>query len=37
MGFIDREQVLRIAAPLKGNAYAKYLLAMIADSTSDSQ
>ncbi len=31
MGFIDAEQVERLAAPLKGNAYAQYLLAMLQD------
>ena len=41
MGFIDAAQVERLAAPLKGNAYAQYLLAMIHDrdylnSTQDS-
>ncbi len=41
MGFIDAAQVERLAAPLKGNAYARYLLAMIRDrdylnSTQDS-
>jgi glucose-1-phosphate thymidylyltransferase len=32
MGFIDAAQVERLAAPLRGNAYAEYLLAMIRDS-----
>jgi glucose-1-phosphate thymidylyltransferase len=31
MGFIDATQVERIAAPLRGNPYAEYLLAMIRD------
>src|SRR5439155_2375333 len=31
MGFIDAAQVERLAAPLKGNAYGDYLLAMIHD------
>lgn len=35
MGFIDREQVMRLAAPLKGNAYAQYLLAMLGDATTE--
>jgi len=29
MGFIDAAQVERLAAPLKGNPYAQYLLAII--------
>jgi len=29
MGFIDAEQVERLAAPLKGNPYAQYLMAVI--------
>jgi glucose-1-phosphate thymidylyltransferase len=33
MGFIDAAQVERIAAPLRGNAYADYLLAIIRDNT----
>ena len=33
MGFIDAAQVERLAAPLRGNAYAEYLLAMIQDKT----
>jgi glucose-1-phosphate thymidylyltransferase len=32
MGFIDAAQVERLAAALRGNAYAEYLLAMIRDS-----
>ncbi len=32
MGFIDAAQVERLAASLRGNAYADYLLAMIRDS-----
>ena len=31
MGFIDAHQVERLAAPLKGNPYGEYLLAMIRD------
>jgi len=31
MGFIDARQVERLAAPLKGNPYGEYLLAMIRD------
>src|SRR5881296_557500 len=31
MGFIDAAQVERLAAPMKGNPYAEYLLAMIRD------
>ena len=31
MGYIDAAQVERIAAPLRGNPYADYLLAMITD------
>src|SRR3989442_8107532 len=31
MGFIDAAQVERLATPLRGNAYADYLLAMIRD------
>jgi glucose-1-phosphate thymidylyltransferase len=31
MGFIDAEQVERLAAPLKGHPYAKYLLALLRD------
>ena len=33
MGFIDATQVERIATPLRGNAYAEYLLAMIRDKS----
>src|SRR3989442_1216638 len=33
MGFIDAAQVERLATPLRGNAYADYLLAMIRDKT----
>ena len=29
MGFIDASQVERLAAPLKGNPYAQYLMAII--------
>jgi len=32
MGFIDAAQVERLAAPMKGNPYAQYLLAIIRDS-----
>ena len=32
MGFIDAAQVERLAAPLRGNAYAEYLLAMLKDT-----
>lgn len=31
MGFIDAAQVERLAAPMKGNSYAQYLLAIIKD------
>jgi len=31
MGFIDAAQVERLAAPLRGNPYGDYLLAMIRD------
>jgi glucose-1-phosphate thymidylyltransferase len=31
MGFIDAAQIERLAAPLKGNAYGDYLLAMVRD------
>jgi len=33
MGYIDAAQVERLAAPLRGNAYAEYLLAMIRDKS----
>ena len=33
MGFIDATQVERLATPLRGNAYAEYLLAMIRDKS----
>src|SRR6266704_2421371 len=33
MGFIDAAAVERLAAPLKGNAYGEYLLAMIRDTS----
>ncbi len=33
MGFIDAAQVERLATPLRGNAYADYLLAMIRDKS----
>src|SRR5213078_3827640 len=33
MGFIDAAQVERLAAPLRGNPYGDYLLAMIRDAT----
>jgi hypothetical protein len=33
MGFIDAAQVERLATPLRGNAYAEYLLAMLKDKT----
>jgi hypothetical protein len=33
MGFIDAAQVERLAAPLRGNPYGDYLLAMIRDTT----
>src|SRR5438046_1074186 len=33
MGFIDASQVERLAAPLRGNPYAEYLLAMIKDKS----
>ena len=33
MGFIDAAQVERLATPLRGNAYADYLLAMIRDTS----
>ncbi len=33
MGFIDAAQVERLATPLRGNAYAEYLLAMIRDKS----
>jgi glucose-1-phosphate thymidylyltransferase len=34
MGFIDAAQVERLAAPLKDNPYAQYLLAMLRDGGS---
>ena len=33
MGFIDAAQIERLAAPLSGNPYAEYLLAMIKDKS----
>ena len=33
MGFIDAAQIERLAAPLRGNPYAEYLLAMIKDKS----
>jgi glucose-1-phosphate thymidylyltransferase len=33
MGYIDAEQVLRLAHPLKQNAYGQYLLRLVADPT----
>jgi len=33
MGFIDAAAVERLAAPLRGNPYGDYLLAMIRDSS----
>ncbi|HXL11926.1 MAG TPA: glucose-1-phosphate thymidylyltransferase, partial [Gemmatimonadales bacterium] len=33
MGFIDAAQVERLAAPLRGNPYGDYLLAMIRDAS----
>jgi len=33
MGFIDAAQVERLAAPLRGNPYGDYLLAMIRDTS----
>ena len=36
MGFIDQEQVKRLAARLEGNDYAKYLLAMLGDASPES-
>jgi glucose-1-phosphate thymidylyltransferase len=35
MGFIDAAQVERLAAPLKGNPYAQYLLAILRDEASN--
>jgi glucose-1-phosphate thymidylyltransferase len=37
MGFIDQEQVKRLAARLEGNDYAKYLLAMLGDASAESR
>jgi hypothetical protein len=31
MGYIDAEQVVRLAEPLKKNSYGRYLLEMIED------
>jgi len=33
MGFIDAAQVERLAAPLRGNPYGDYLLAIIRDAS----
>ena len=33
MGFIDAAQIEKLAAPLRGNAYAEYLLAMLRDTS----
>src|SRR5213594_4065149 len=33
MGFIDAAQIERLAAPLRGNPYAEYMLAMIKDKS----
>ena len=33
MGFIDAAQIERLAAPLRGNPYAEYLIAMIKDKS----
>jgi len=31
MGYIDTEQVIRLAEPLKNNGYGQYLLELVAD------